>query len=46
VVKCYEGAHELADPRALPDRADVLHKQIVIGALRPIILKKLGAETH
>ncbi|PYX82140.1 MAG: hypothetical protein DMG70_16210 [Acidobacteria bacterium] len=32
--------------RALPDRADVLHQQIVIGALRPIILKKLGAETH
>jgi len=42
VVKWYEGGHDLGDPRALPDRAEFLRRQIGIAALRPILMKELG----
>lgn len=41
-VKWYEGGHDLADPRALPDRADFLHREIGIAPLRPILREELG----
>ncbi len=41
-VKWYEGGHEFADPRALPDRAEFLRKQIEIAPLRPILKRELG----
>lgn len=35
--------HEaFADPRALPDRAEFLRRQIGIAPLHPILLKELG----
>ena len=41
-VKWYEGGHDFADPRALPDRADFLQREIRIAAVRPILLKELA----
>lgn len=41
-VKWYEGGHDFADPRALPDRADFLRQHIGIAPLRPILQKELG----
>lgn len=41
-VKWYEGGHDFADPRALPDRADFLHREIGIAPLRPLIQKEIG----
>jgi dienelactone hydrolase len=41
-VKWYEGGHDFADPRALPDRAEFLHQQIGIAPLRPILQNELG----
>lgn len=42
VVKWYEGGHDFADPRALPDRAEFLRQHIGIAPLRPILMKELG----
>lgn len=42
VVKWYEGGHDFADPRALPDRAEFLRQHIDIAPLRPILMKELG----
>ena len=41
-VKWYEGGHDFSDPRALPDRADFLHREIGIAPLRPILRKELS----
>lgn len=41
-VKWYEGGHDFADPRALPDRADFLQREIGIAPVRPILLKELA----
>ncbi|HEY2497352.1 MAG TPA: hypothetical protein VGK24_09810 [Candidatus Angelobacter sp.] len=41
-VKWYEGGHDFADPRAMPDRAEFLRQHIGIAPLRPILLKDLG----
>jgi dienelactone hydrolase len=41
-VKWYEGGHEFGDPRALPDRAEFLHRWIGIAAPPTTVGKKLG----
>jgi dienelactone hydrolase len=42
LIKWYDTGHELNDIEALSDRADWLRKQIGIGALAPVLRKKLS----